>query len=128
MRDNCASFETVTWNEHSPLRFRESVALHFTSVVPIGKVSPDAGEHVTLTEPWPAVTGGVSKLTATPAGFTVARELPRRTPATGDSQRAAAVAAVESAVVGVLHAAPSASVTASADQTAQYFTKHIDMN
>jgi hypothetical protein len=31
-------------------------------------------------------------------------------------------------VVGELHAALSASVTARADQTAQYFIKHIDMN
>src|SRR6186997_1866272 len=62
--DSCASFETVTLNEHSPLRFRESVAVHFTSVVPIGNISPDEGEHSTLTEPWPSFTGGVSKLTA----------------------------------------------------------------
>jgi hypothetical protein len=44
--------------------------------MPIGKVSPEAGEHVTLTEPWPPVTGGESKLTAMPLAFTVAREMP----------------------------------------------------
>ena len=50
-------------NEHDAVRFSESVAVHVTAVVPIGNVSPDAGEHDTLTEPWPSVAGGVSKLT-----------------------------------------------------------------
>ena len=74
--DNCASLDTVTWNSHDAVRFSESVAVQFTAVVPIGKVSPEDGEQVTLTEPWPPVTGGVSKLTAMPAAFTVAREMP----------------------------------------------------
>ena len=36
--DNVGSFETVMGNEHSEVRLSESVAVHFTSVVPIGKV------------------------------------------------------------------------------------------
>ena len=84
--DNCASLDTVTGNSHDAVRLRESVAVHFTSVTPIGKVSPEDGEHVTLTEPWPPVTGGESKLIAMPAAFTVAREMP----STHDSEGASA--------------------------------------
>src|SRR4029453_16009057 len=67
--DNCGSLETVIGNSHEAVRFKESVAVHFTAVMPIGKVSPEDGEHVTLTEPWPPVADGVSKLTAVPAAL-----------------------------------------------------------
>ena len=66
----------MTLNEHSPVRFSESVAVQVTSVVPIGKVEPDPGAHATLTVPCPSVTGGVSKLTSKPAAFTVGARKP----------------------------------------------------
>ena len=49
--DNVGSLEMLTANEHVPVRFSESVAVHVTSVEPIGKLEPDPGEHVTLTVP-----------------------------------------------------------------------------
>ena len=66
----------MTLNEQVPVRFSESVAVQVTVVVPIGKVRPEAGEHVTFTEPLPSVTGGASKSTATPPALTVVREMP----------------------------------------------------
>ncbi len=80
--------------------------MHFTSVVPIGKVSPDGGSHTTLTEPCPAVTGGVSKLTATPAVFTVARETPSTHDSDGGSATGGGGGGGGVGVVGELHAAP----------------------
>ena len=79
--DNCASFDTVTLNVQLPVRLSVSVAVHLTSVLPMGNVSPDCGEHETLTDPWPPVGAGVSKLTAMPVALTVARD----TPSTHDS-------------------------------------------
>ena len=58
--DSCASLATVTENEQLAVRFSESVAVHDTFVVPMGKLSPEAGEHDTLTEPWPSEVFGVS--------------------------------------------------------------------
>jgi len=92
----------------------------------MGNVSPDGGAHSTLTEPCPSFTGGVSKLTAMPDALTVARETPSSQVSVGGAATGGGGGGV--GVVGELHAAPSASVTARADQSAQYFTKLIDMN
>ena len=126
--DNCASLDTVTGNSHEAVRFKESVAVHFTSVMPIGKVSPEDGEHVTLTEPWPPVTGGASKLTAMPAAFTVAREMPSTHDSEGASATGGGGGGGGVGAVGLLHAAPSASVTAIATPITQDCTIRIDLN
>ena len=47
--ESVASFATVTVKEQLAVRFRESVAVHDTFVLPIGKLSPELGEHDTLT-------------------------------------------------------------------------------
>ena len=57
---------TVTANEHCAVRFRPSVAVHCTVVVPSGKTEPDCGVHDTLTGAWPPLPDGVVKLTAVP--------------------------------------------------------------
>ena len=95
-----------------------------------GRFRPNAGEHVTLTEPCPSVTGGVSKLTATPAAFTVAREMPSTHASDGGFATGAAVAAAESALSGLsCTRRPAPAVTSQTrTQSAQYFTKFIDMN
>src|SRR6187402_1739168 len=69
--DSCASFDTLTLKVHVPVRFSASVAVQVTSVAPIGNVAPDCGEHDTVTEPWPPLIGGVSKLTLVPLVLTV---------------------------------------------------------
>jgi hypothetical protein len=121
--------ETVIGNSHEAVRFKESVAVHFTAVMPIGKVSPEDGEHVTLTEPWPPVADGVSKLTAMPAAFTVAREMP----STHDSEGGSATGGGGGGgggvgAVGLLHAAPSTSVSVIATPITQDFTIPIYLN
>lgn len=72
------SRETVTLNEQLPVRLSESVAVHVTSVLPIGKFCPESGEQATVTEPSPPVTAGASNVTAKPPAFTVEREMPSR--------------------------------------------------
>jgi hypothetical protein len=47
---NCVS-TTVTVNEQLPVRFPASVAEHVTVVVPLLKVVPEAGTHVTAETP-----------------------------------------------------------------------------
>ena len=39
---------TTTLNVHVPVLFDGSVAVHVTSVVPVGNAKPDAGEHSTV--------------------------------------------------------------------------------
>jgi hypothetical protein len=72
--DSVGSFDTVTSNAHVAVRLRESVAVHVTVVVPIGKLEPDPGEQVTLTVPWPAVAVGASKSSVIPPGLIVERD------------------------------------------------------
>jgi hypothetical protein len=91
-------------------------------------MSPDGGEHSTLTEPCPSFTGGVSKLTAMPDALTVARETPSVHVSVGGAATGGGGGGGGVGAVGELHAAPSASVTINADPTAQYFTKLINMN
>jgi hypothetical protein len=47
---NCVS-STVTVNEQLPVRFPASVAEQVTVVVPLAKVVPEAGTHVTAETP-----------------------------------------------------------------------------
>jgi len=97
--------------------------------MPIGKVSPEDGEQVTLTEPWPPVTGGVSKLTAMPLALTVAREMPSIQDSEGGSAIGGGGGGGGVGAVGVLlQAAPSASVSAIAAPITQDFTIPIYLN
>jgi hypothetical protein len=57
---------TVTANEHDAVRFKPSVAVHSTDVVPSGNVEPDAGVQDTLTGAWPPPAEGVVNVTAVP--------------------------------------------------------------
>jgi hypothetical protein len=70
----------------------------------------------------------VSKLTATPVAFTVARETPSTHDNVGGLAGGGGGGGGGVGAAGLLHAAPTASVITSADQTAQYFTRFIDMN
>ena len=111
------------------MRFRESVAVHVTAVVPMGKVSPEDGEHVTVTEPWPSVTGGVSKFTPCRRRSPWRVRCPRRTTATGESATGGGGGGGGVGAVGLLHAAPKRQrQPPTRTQIAQYFTKPIDMN
>jgi hypothetical protein len=102
------------------------VALQFTAVVPIGKFSPEPGEHVTLTGSFPPVADGVSKLTVNPPAFTVARD----TPSPHDSTGAGGGGGGGGGGVGAvgLQAALRASVTANAAPITQDFTLCMYLN
>jgi hypothetical protein len=63
-----------------------------------------------------------------PDALMVARETPSVHVSVGGAATGGGGGGGGVGVVGELHAALSASVTARADQTAQYFTKLIDMN
>lgn len=65
---------TVTAKEHCAVRFRPSVAVHCTVVVPSGKTEADCGVHDTLTGAWPPLPDGVVKLTAVPVAEVVAAD------------------------------------------------------
>jgi hypothetical protein len=119
--------DTVTGNAHEAVRFNVSVAVQLTSVVPIGKFSPEDGEHVTLTDPWPPVAGGASKLTAIPAGFTVDREIPSPHDKDGGSATGGGGGGGVGEV-GLLHAEPSTTVSAVATHITQDFTDLIYLN
>ena len=91
---------------------------------------PEDGEQVTLTEPWPPVTGGVSKLTAMPAAFTVAREMPSTHDSDGASATGGGGGGGGVGAVGLLHAAPQRPRVSDQRRTpiAQDFTNPIYMN
>ncbi len=63
---SCGVLATVTVNEHVPVRFSESVAVHATVVAPSGNVAPEAGVHVTVTGSLPALTVGAANVTVVP--------------------------------------------------------------
>jgi hypothetical protein len=106
------------------VRFKPSVALHVTAVVPIGKFSPEAGEHVTATGLWPPVADGVSKLMVKPPAFAVAREIL----SPHDSNGAAGGGGGGGGVGPVVLQAATASVTAIAAPITQDFTVSMDLN
>jgi hypothetical protein len=108
------------------VRFKASVALHVTAVVPIGKFSPELGEHVTLTGLCPPVADGVSKVTVNPPAFTVARE----TPSPHDSNGAGGGGGGGGGGVGAvgLQAALMASIPANAAPITQDFTLCMYLN
>jgi len=98
--------------------------LHVTAVVPIGKFSPELGEHVTLTGLWPPVADGVSKLTVRPPAFTVDREIL----SPHDSNGAAGGGGGGGGVGPVVLQAATASVTAIAAPITKDFTVSMDLN
>jgi hypothetical protein len=130
--DNVGSLEMLTANEHVPVRLSESVAVQVTSVEPIGKLEPEPGEHVTLTVPWPPVTGGASKSSVIPAALVVEREMASTHAKVGGFATGGGGGGGGVGAVGVLlqpATSPRLMTTAAKpDRTAQYFTKPINNN
>jgi hypothetical protein len=124
--------DTVTLNEHVPVRLNESVAVQVTEVVPIGKFPPDSGVQLTLTVPCPAVAVGVSKLTDRPVALAVARDTPSTQVTEGASATGGGSGGCGVGAAGVLlHAeniSDEAITIASPQRVAQYFTIVINVN
>jgi hypothetical protein len=91
-------------------------------------VVPDSGEQDVVTDPWPSLTGGASKLIAMPAAFTVAREIPSTHVSDGGSATGGGGGGGGVGVVGLLQAAPSARIAAIAAPITHVFTVSIYLN
>src|SRR5687768_10061925 len=74
-RDSWGSFVTLMLNEQLASRFKPSVTLQSTVVDPIGNVSPDSCEQLTLSGFWPPRVTGASNAIGIPAALIVPRAM-----------------------------------------------------
>ena len=74
-RDSWGSFVMLMLNEQLASRFKPSVTLQSTVVDPIGNVSPDSCEQLTLSGFWPPRVAGASNAIGMPAALIVPRAM-----------------------------------------------------
>ena len=129
--DNVGSLAMFTSNEHVAVRLNESVAVHVTVVAPIGKLEPEPGEQLTLTDPWPPLAVGASKSSVMPVALMVEREIPSPHSSVGAAATGGGGGGGVGAVGDLLQAAATMTLMTAVpkpNRIAQDFTDLINMN